>query len=146
MTIINKDIAIVMGEARRDHFPAPLSAAAEQLYTAALAAGLEKEEDGLVSKFWEKLGGKPIAEQGTEKEEIEKARELVIKPGKKVQKVLLATQNADSRISSLKEALKKAGVEVVEQGKEVDAIIVSGGNAAAVEELLLSIRSCKLLP
>lgn len=135
-----------MGEARRDHFPAPLSAAAEQLYTAALAAGLEKEEDGLVSKFWEKLGGKPIAEQGTEKEEIEKARELVIKPGKKVQKVLLATQDADSRISSLKEALKKAGVEVVEQGKEVDAIIVSGGNAAAVEELLLDIRSCKLLP
>lgn len=146
MTIINKDIAIVMGEARRDHFPAPLSAAAEQLYTAALAAGLEKEEDGLVSKFWEKLGGKPIAEQGTEKEEIEKARELVIKPGKKVQKVLLATQDADSRISSLKEALKKAGVEVVEQGKEVDAIIVSGGNAAAAEELLLDIRSCKLLP
>lgn len=69
-----------------------------------------------------------------------------IKPGKKVQKVLLATQDADSRISSLKEALKKAGVEVVEQGKEVDAIIVSGGNAAAVEELLLDIRSCKLLP
>ncbi|KAL0243816.1 hypothetical protein I308_105078 [Cryptococcus tetragattii IND107] len=144
MTIINKDIAIVMGEARRDHFPAPLSAAAEQLYTAALAVGLEKEEDGLVSKFWEKLGGEPIAEQGTEEEEIEKARELVVKPGKKVRKVLLATRNADSRISSLKEVLKKAGMEVVEQGKDADAVIVSDRSAAAVEEVLANILSAGL--
>ncbi|WVF66042.1 hypothetical protein IAT40_000780 [Kwoniella sp. CBS 6097] len=80
MTIISKDIGIVMDEARSLGFPAPMCAISETLFTTAIAAGLIKEDDGLVSKVWEKFGGAPIAEKGTVEEEKARARELDIKP------------------------------------------------------------------
>ncbi|WWC85796.1 uncharacterized protein L201_000663 [Kwoniella dendrophila CBS 6074] len=80
MTIISKDIGIVMDESRLLGFPSPLCSITEQIFTAGLGAGLAKEDDGCISKLWENFGGIPIAEKGSiEEEEAElTAKELQI--------------------------------------------------------------------
>lgn len=74
MTIIHKDVGIVNDEARALRFPVPLSAVAEQLFTAALGAGLAREDDGNLVKLWEGFGGKSVVESGTIEEEEKKAQ------------------------------------------------------------------------
>lgn len=77
MTIIHKDAGIVMDEAKLAAFHAPLSAVAEQVFTAALSAGLGKEDDGNVVMLWERMGGRSVAEQGSPEE----AEKEALKPG-----------------------------------------------------------------
>ena len=64
-----------MDEAKLAAFHAPLSAVAEQVFTAALSAGLGKEDDGNVVMLWERLGGRSVAEQGSEKDAEEEAQQ-----------------------------------------------------------------------
>lgn len=75
MTIIHKDAGIVMDEAKLAAFHAPLSAVAEQVFIAALSAGLGKEDDGNVVMLWERLGGRSVAEQGSAKDAEEEAQQ-----------------------------------------------------------------------
>lgn len=77
MTIICKDVGIVMDEARLIGFPAPLSSASEQLFGAALGAGLAKDDDANLVKLWQKFGGKSVVESGTIDEEEALARAAV---------------------------------------------------------------------
>ncbi|WVQ80864.1 hypothetical protein IAT38_002971 [Cryptococcus sp. DSM 104549] len=160
MTIINKDIGIVMDEARLHQFPAPLCSVAEQLFTAAIGAGLTKEDDGLVSKLWEKFGGQALAETGSEEEEAAAAKELEVTPaaGGKVGKVLFVGLGAMG--APMAAALSKTGVEVLgydvsseaktsfekqggkvvkglgEAASTVGAVVLVVGNAAQAEAVL----------
>ncbi|WWC58105.1 uncharacterized protein I303_100640 [Kwoniella dejecticola CBS 10117] len=80
MTIIAKDVGIVMDESRLLEFPLPMSSITEQVFTAGLGAGLVREDDGWISKLWERFGGQAIGEKGTVEEEERKAQELQITP------------------------------------------------------------------
>jgi 3-hydroxyisobutyrate dehydrogenase len=71
VSIFVKDLGIVLDSAHKMHFPAPLTAAAHQLYLAAAGAGLAAEDDSAVVKVYQKLSGI----------ELPKARKK--KPGKK---------------------------------------------------------------
>lgn len=55
--IFVKDLGIVTETGRSLRFPLPLSAAAQQQFTAAAAAGLGREDDAAVIKVYEKLSG-----------------------------------------------------------------------------------------
>ncbi|WWD22500.1 hypothetical protein CI109_106993 [Kwoniella shandongensis] len=132
MTIINKDIGIVMDEARQLNFPAPVCAVSEQLFTAAIGAGLIKEDDGLVSKLWERFGGQPVAEKGTVEEEEEKAKELEITSSGKAGKVLFVGLGAMGL--PMAGSLLKAGVEVVGSDLSLEAMdrfSAQGGKVAS---------------
>ncbi|WVQ93674.1 hypothetical protein IAU59_000750 [Kwoniella sp. CBS 9459] len=133
MTIITKDIGIVMDEARSLGFPAPMCAISETLFTMAIAAGLIKEDDGLVSKVWEKFSGVPIAEKGTVEEEEERAKELEIKPtsGAQAGKVLVVGLGAMGL--PIAQSLVKNGVDVVgydANSSAVEHFTQQGGKAA----------------
>ncbi|TYJ54777.1 hypothetical protein B9479_004534 [Cryptococcus floricola] len=159
MGIINKDIGIVMSEARKAHLPVPLSSAAETLYTAAFAAGLDKVDDARVSLLWERFGVGSIPEQGTEEEEKDKARLLEVeKKTGNIGKILLigsgdfytaklekaggsvilfdpiaegfATKSGDEYSSHLK--------DLKERIKGIGGVVVTGEQSA--EELLLGSR------
>ncbi|WWC66852.1 uncharacterized protein I206_100759 [Kwoniella pini CBS 10737] len=80
MTIISKDIGIVMDESRLLKFPLPLSSISEQIFLTAIGSGMQKEDDGLISKLWENFGGKSISEKGTIEEEENNSKELKIEP------------------------------------------------------------------
>nr|ODN87635.1 hypothetical protein L203_03416 [Cryptococcus depauperatus CBS 7841] len=101
--------------ARRSHFHAPPSPDSEQIFTAALAAGLEKEDNGLVSKLWGKLSRPPIVKQLSEEEAIRAAEELRVESSIEKHTVLLVGQNQVA--SALKKALQKADIDVVEHEK-----------------------------
>ena len=88
MTIIAKDVGIVMDEARLHYFPAPLCSVAEQVFTASIGAGMGREDDGNIVKLWQRFGIPHEYEQGTEAEEMEKAKELQLTAGPKPKKVL----------------------------------------------------------
>lgn len=89
MTIITKDVGIVMDEARLNLFPEPLSSQAEQIFTAALGAGLSGEDDGNVVKLYERFGIPSVQDQGDLAEELKKAQKLKVEAGTKFDKVLL---------------------------------------------------------
>ena len=55
--IFVKDLGIVTQTGRDLHFPLPLSAAAQQQFTAAAAAGHGREDDSAVIKVYERLAG-----------------------------------------------------------------------------------------
>lgn len=57
VSIFVKDLGIVLDSARNMHFPAPLTAAAHQLYLAAAGAGLAGEDDSAVIKVYQQLSG-----------------------------------------------------------------------------------------
>ena len=57
VSIFVKDLGIVLDSARKMHFPAPLTAAAHQLYLAAAGAGLAGEDDSAVVKVYQQLSG-----------------------------------------------------------------------------------------
>ncbi|WVQ76198.1 hypothetical protein IAR50_005861 [Cryptococcus sp. DSM 104548] len=158
MGIINKDIGIVMSEARKVHLPVPLSSAAETLYTAAFAAGLDKVDDARVSLLWEKFGVGSIPEEGTEEEEKAKAELLKADKTGKVGKILLI---GSGEFYTAK--LEKAGGSVIlfdpiaegfatksggeysshlndlkERIRGIDGVVITGEQSA--EELLLGSR------
>ncbi|KAL7418744.1 hypothetical protein Q5752_006427 [Cryptotrichosporon argae] len=74
ITIIHKDSGIVMDEARSYGLYAPVSAAAEQVFSAALGAGLGRIDDGCVNVLWERFGGKPVAQRVTNFDPAEQAK------------------------------------------------------------------------
>lgn len=55
--IFVKDLGIVLDSGREQRFPLPIAAAAHQLFLAAAAAGLGREDDAAVVKVYEKLAG-----------------------------------------------------------------------------------------
>jgi putative dehydrogenase len=57
VSIFVKDLGIVLDSAHKMHFPAPLTAAAHQLYLAAAGAGLAGEDDSAVVKVYQQLSG-----------------------------------------------------------------------------------------
>ena len=120
MTIIAKDVGIVMDEARLHSFPAPLCAVAEQVFTAALGARMAKEDDGNVVKLWQRFGVPPIAEQGTEEEEMANAKELVVEPGDKPNKVLFVGLGAMGGPMAV--AVSKAGINIVGYDVNLEAM------------------------
>ena len=132
MTIIAKDVGIVMDEARLSAFPLPLCGVAEQVFTAALGAGMMKDDDGLIVRMWERFGGKPIQETGTEQEEIEKAKELEVSPSGKPSKVAFIGLGVMGAGMAL--AVQKAGLEVMGYDVNLEAIdryTKQGGKASS---------------
>ena len=111
MTIIAKDVGIVMDEARLMMYPAPLCSIAEQVFTAALGAGLAREDDGLITKLWELFGAKAIAEQGSIEEEEEKAKELDVQPAGQAKQVLFVGVGAMG--SGMALSIQEAGMKVL---------------------------------
>ncbi|WVR03631.1 hypothetical protein IAU60_000624 [Kwoniella sp. DSM 27419] len=159
MTIINKDIGIVMDEARSLQFPAPMCSVAETLFTMAIGAGMSREDDGFISKLWERFGATPIGEKGTVEEEEDKAKELDVKPASgDVGKVLvvglgalglpmataLKSKGLDvsgyDHHSEAKSALAKAGGQGVDDlssaAKEASVVLLVLNTAAQAEEVL----------
>jgi 3-hydroxyisobutyrate dehydrogenase len=57
VSIFVKDLGIVLDTARTMNFPAPLTAAAHQLYLSAAGAGLAGEDDSAVIKVYQQLTG-----------------------------------------------------------------------------------------
>lgn len=81
--------------------------------------------------MWEKFGGKPLEEKGTEEEEIERAKELAIQPSGSPSKVLFVGLGSMGKPMAL--AIQKAGIPVV--GVDIslpamDAFVAAGGKAA----------------
>jgi 3-hydroxyisobutyrate dehydrogenase-like beta-hydroxyacid dehydrogenase len=158
MSIIAKDSGIVNDEARLMGFPAPMSAAAEQLFISAMGAGMAREDDGLLIKHYERFGGPKVAETGTEEEEAEKAKELSIIPSGKPEKVLfvglgamgkgmaLSVQKAGHKVVGVDiseqraEAYRAAGGETVKDVKEgaagADVVVLMPNTAAQAESIM----------
>ena len=57
VSIFVKDLGIVLDSASKMQFPAPLTAAAHQLYLSAAGAGLAGEDDSAVVKVYQQLSG-----------------------------------------------------------------------------------------
>ena len=57
VSIFVKDLGIVLDTAKSLSFPAPLTAAAHQLYLSAAGAGLSGEDDSAVIKVYQQLTG-----------------------------------------------------------------------------------------
>ena len=57
VSIFVKDLGIVLDTARSMNFPAPLTAAAHQLYLSAAGAGLSGQDDSAVIKVYQQLSG-----------------------------------------------------------------------------------------
>lgn len=132
MTIIAKDVGIVMDEARLNTFPAPLCAIAEQVFTAALGAGLVKEDDGNIVKVWERFGVPSVMDTEDESAEMEKAKEMVVEPGPKPGKVLFVGLGAMGL--PMATCLLKAGIEVVGYDislEALDAFTKAGGKGTS---------------
>ncbi len=55
--IFVKDLGIVQDIARANHFPAPLSAAALQMYLATAGAGMGKDDDASLARLYAQLSG-----------------------------------------------------------------------------------------
>jgi len=132
MTICAKDSGIIMDEARLYNFPCPLTSATEQVMNMAIAAGLSRVDDGCISLLWEKyFGVGKIAEEGTEEEEEEKAKELSVQPNGTPKKVLFVGLGMMGTPMAL--AVQKAGIETVglDISKEaMEAYAKAGGKAA----------------
>lgn len=62
--IFVKDLGIVMDAARENRFPAPISAAALQVFLGASAAGFGRHDDSQATRFYEQLGGKSVRRKG----------------------------------------------------------------------------------
>ena len=132
MTIIAKDIGIVMDEARLSTFPAPLSSVAEQVFTAALGADLAKVDDGNVVKLWERFGVPSVMDQGSEEEAKEKAKELVIEAGPDAKKVLavgLGVMGLPMACSLVKAGISVVGYDISLQA--LDAFNAEGGKTTS---------------
>lgn len=131
MTIIAKDIGIVMDEARLSSFPLPLCAVAEQVFTSALGAGMAKEDDGRIVKVWERFGGKPLLEEGSVEDEIANAKELEVQSTGTVGKVLFVGLGAMG--VPMAQAVQRAGIDVVGydfDAKAMERYTQEGGKAA----------------
>jgi 3-hydroxyisobutyrate dehydrogenase-like beta-hydroxyacid dehydrogenase len=158
MSIIAKDSGIVNDEARLMGFPAPMSAAAEQILISAMGAGMQREDDGLLIKHYQRFGAPEVAEKGTEEEENAKAKELDVKPTGNPRKVLfvglgamgkgmaLSVQKAGIKVvgcdvnQEVASAFQKAGGETVkniqEGAKEADVVVLMPNTAAQAEAIL----------
>ncbi len=67
--IFVKDLGIVLDAARAAKFPVPISAASLQVFLGASSAGFGKHDDSQATRFYERLGGKPVREGGDGAEE-----------------------------------------------------------------------------
>ncbi|WRT63854.1 uncharacterized protein IL334_000779 [Kwoniella shivajii] len=163
MTIIAKDIGIVMDESRQLSFPAPLCSAAEQIFTAGIGAGLSKVDDGLISQLWEKLGGQSVAEKGTVEEEESNAKELNITSLSEgeIKKILvvglgvmgLSMASAllskgiqvvgyDVNLESMDKFSKQGGKvtsDVIQAAKETEAVLLVTNTAKQAESVLFGV-------
>ncbi|ORY34220.1 NAD binding domain of 6-phosphogluconate dehydrogenase-domain-containing protein [Naematelia encephala] len=132
MTIIAKDIGIVMDDARMNAFPAPLCSMVEQVYTAALGAGMNREDDGLLIRMWQFFGGQSVQESGTEEEEEENAKELTVSSETRPSQVLVVGLGAMG--FGIAKAIQSAGIKVI--GNDVDVAAIdrfsaSGGSTTS---------------
>lgn len=64
VNIFVKDLGIVLDQARSLAFPAPLAAAAHQLFVAATGMGLGAKDDAFVIRVWEALTGIKLPAKG----------------------------------------------------------------------------------
>ncbi|RSH81488.1 hypothetical protein EHS25_006845 [Saitozyma podzolica] len=117
-------VGIVMDEARMLRFLAPLSAAAEQLFTAATGAGMARIDDCFLIRLWKNFGVNIQEETGTAEEESARAKELDVKPvgTPKVLFVGLGAMGAGMAASIL-----KAGIDVVGYDVRPEATARFGG-------------------
>jgi 3-hydroxyisobutyrate dehydrogenase-like beta-hydroxyacid dehydrogenase len=132
MSIVTKDVGIVMDEARMHRFPAPLSAATEQLLTAAIGAGMARFDDGLLIRLWEKFGLRIPEETGSVEEEMEKARELSITPSGTPIKVLFVGLGAMG--AGMAASVQNSGIDVVGHDLSREAMerfLAMGGKVAS---------------
>lgn len=136
MTIIYKDSGIVNEEARLLGFPAPLSSAAEQLFTAAIGAGLAREDDGLVVKLFERFGGPVIAEQGSEEDSIAAAKELDIKPSAGGQVAFVGVGKLGELVGG---KLKTAGLGSA-AAQQADVVVLAVDNLLQAEAALAGLQ------
>jgi len=64
--IFVKDLGIVLDAARAARFPVPVSAAALQVFLGASGAGFARHDDSQAARFYERLGGAPVRDKGSE--------------------------------------------------------------------------------
>jgi len=57
LDVLTKDLSILLGAAREARFPVPVASAAHQVYVAAQAAGLGREDDAALVKLYQALTG-----------------------------------------------------------------------------------------
>ncbi|KAL5322143.1 hypothetical protein ACEPPN_010113 [Leptodophora sp. 'Broadleaf-Isolate-01'] len=79
LAIFVKDLGIVLDEAKRLGYAAPLSAASHQVYLTGAAKGWAKDADSGVVRVWELMTGVSVAEAAKEVVEM-KAEKEVFKP------------------------------------------------------------------
>lgn len=126
MTIINKDIGIVMDDARSLSFRAPLASVAEQVYTAGIGAGLGSEDDSNITKLWERFGGKPVAVSRNEAETGTEASQ--VQEGQAPKQVLVLGLGKIGTPMAL--TLVKAGIKTVGCQRASEAFAKAGGEVA----------------
>jgi 3-hydroxyisobutyrate dehydrogenase len=62
-TLLTKDVSLALGMAREAGFPAPVAAAALQVYLATVALGHGAEDDAALVKFYQALTGIGLPEK-----------------------------------------------------------------------------------
>ena len=62
VTLLTKDVSLALGAAREAEFPAPVAAAALQVYLATVALGHGAEDDAALVKFYQALTGIALPE------------------------------------------------------------------------------------
>lgn len=135
MTIIYKDSGIVNEEARLLAFPAPMSSAAEQLFTAAIGSGMSREDDGLLVKLYERFGGVVVAEQGSEEDSIAAAQELKITPAQVGQVSVVG----EGKLGEFVSAQLKSGNVGGAQGQGGDVVVIAVDNLLQAEAALANL-------
>lgn len=60
VTLLTKDVSLALGAAREAGFPAPVAAAALQVYLATIALGHGAEDDAALVKYYQALTGIPL--------------------------------------------------------------------------------------
>jgi 3-hydroxyisobutyrate dehydrogenase len=56
-TLLTKDVSLALGAAREANFPAPVAAAALQVYLATVALGHGAEDDAALVKYYKAMSG-----------------------------------------------------------------------------------------
>jgi L-threonate 2-dehydrogenase len=64
VTLLTKDVSLALGAAREAGFPAPVAAAALQVYLATVALGHGAEDDAALVRFYQALTGIALPERG----------------------------------------------------------------------------------
>ncbi|OLN87249.1 putative oxidoreductase YgbJ [Colletotrichum chlorophyti] len=129
LAIFVKDLGIVLDEAKRLTYFAPISSAAHNLYLAGAAHGWTKESDAGVVRFWELMGisvsgnAKPKAEASNDKTSATDTKDTAAAPVSAKEEALPAQKTIDSLPNEYPGDVITSTRKVVDNG-EVPVLVV----------------------